>query len=198
MTTKYFISLFLVALSVTATGQKEGLESISKNDLKASMTFFASDNMKGRETGTPENDIAALYLKTSLMQLGLKPIAETGDYLQAVTLISSEIKAKETYVSAKDPDGKVLFSTDSILYLMAPFSTLEASSKLVFAGYGITDTSSGYDDFKDIDVTDKVVLLMTGSPQESSPEKVNSGKGDGGAIASHPRFTPFMMILRLR
>ena len=66
------------------------------------MTFFASDEMKGREYRTPENEIAALYLRTNIMRLGLKPIPETGDYLQNVPLESAEIKAQETYIKIND------------------------------------------------------------------------------------------------
>ena len=53
-------------------------------------------------TGTPENEIAALYLRTNIMRLGLKPIPETGDYLQSVPLESAEIKDKETYLKIND------------------------------------------------------------------------------------------------
>ena len=49
MRTAYFPALAFLLLSSTVQGQKEGLEAINKSDLKAYMTFFASDEMKGRE-----------------------------------------------------------------------------------------------------------------------------------------------------
>ena len=83
MRTAIFSSTYIPSSFINSSqGQKEGLEAINKSDLKAYMTFFASDEMKGRNTGTPENEIAALYLRTNIMRLGLKPIPETGDYLQ--------------------------------------------------------------------------------------------------------------------
>ena len=85
MRTGFFQALALLLISLTVQAQKEGLKAINKIDLKAYMTFFASDEMKGRNTGTPENEIAALYLRTNIMRLGLKPIPETGDYLQKCT-----------------------------------------------------------------------------------------------------------------
>jgi hypothetical protein len=174
MGTKCFITLTFIFFSLSLHGQKEGLASINIDALKGYMTFLASDEMKGRETGTTENNIAALYIRSNLMRLGLKPLPETGDYLQKVPIISSEIKGNDTHIRASSSNGEEIFSTDSILYLMAPFSTLETSSRLVFAGYGFTDSTSGYDDYKDIDVKDKVVMIMTGSPQVSDPEVVNS------------------------
>jgi hypothetical protein len=174
MRSRYIYTVIFVIFSLTARGQKEGVGTIKISDLKAYMSFFASDEMKGRETGTHENEIAALYLRTNIMRLGLKPIPGTGEYLQSVPLESSEIKDKETYLKIMDANGGEIFSTDSIIYLMAPFKTLEATSKFVFAGYGFTDSTTGYDDYKDIELKDKVMMIMTGTPDMSDPDKLNS------------------------
>ena len=169
-----FITLAFLILSTSLKGQKEGLETINKNDLKAHMTFFASDGMKGRETGTPENDLAALYLRTNIMRIGLRPISETEEFLQKVPLESSEIKAGETYIKVKNASGADIYTNDSIIYLMAPFNTLESSSNFVFAGYGFADSTMGYDDYKGIELKDKVVMMMTGRPDVSDPDQLNS------------------------
>jgi hypothetical protein len=168
------LTLAFLILSATLHGQKEGLASINKSDLKAYMSFFASDEMKGRDTGSPENEIAALYLKTNIMRLGLKPVPETGDYMQHIPMESAEIKEKETYLKIKDPNGDEIYSTDSIIYLMAPSVTEDVTSNLVFAGYGFTDSTTGYDDFKGIDIKDKIVLMMTGNPQSTTTDELNS------------------------
>jgi hypothetical protein len=170
----YFLILAFLAVANALNAQKEGLQAININDLKAYMTFFASDEMKGRETGSPENDLAALYLKTNIMRLGLKPMPGTGDYLQRVPLEASEIKGGETYIKVKDSSGKELYTNDSIIYLMAPFNTLDVTSDVVFAGYGFEDSTAGYDDFKGIDIKDKTVIIMTGSPEFTNPDDLNS------------------------
>lgn len=169
-----FITLAFLVFSISLNGQKEGLETINKNDLKAYMTFFASDGMKGRETGTPENDLAALYLRTNIMRLGLKPITGADEFLQKVPLESSEIKAGETYIKVKDANGADIYTNDSIIYLMSPFETLESSSNFVFAGYGFADSTMGYDDFRGIELKDKIVMMMTGRPDVSDPDQLNS------------------------
>jgi hypothetical protein len=174
MRAAFFLITGIFFISATVNGQKEGLEVINISDLKAYMAFFASDEMKGRNTGTPENEIAALFLRTNIMRLGLKPLPETGDFLQKVPLESSEIKAGETFIKIKDNNGAEIYSNDSIIYLMAPYNTLEATSNLVFAGYGYQDSTSGYDDFGGIDLKDKIMMLMTGSPEMSDPDELNS------------------------
>lgn len=146
-----------------ASAQKEGLASIKKENLKSYMEFFASDQLQGREMGTEANDIAALFLKTNIMRMGLKP--DVNEYYQhmPVTLIKNSLN--DSYVQAKDDKENVVFSTDSIMQLMPLAATLEEKGGIVFAGFGYEDTTSGYSDLKDIDVKDKIVLLMTRNPE---------------------------------
>lgn len=174
MIRKYLFTSALIIITITLNGQKEGLKYINKADLKAYMTFFASDEMKGRETGTIENDIASLYLSTNIMRLGLQPIPETGNYIQKVPLVSYEIKQKETFLKINDISGGTIFTTDSIVYLMPPSKTTDATGKFVFIGFGLQDTATGYDDYQGIDIKGKIVLLMTGRPDESAAEASNS------------------------
>jgi hypothetical protein len=174
MRSSYILTFALLFLSNVAQGQKEGLETINKNDLKAHMTFFASDEMKGRNTGTPENELAALYLRSNIMRIGLKPNPETGEFLQNVPLQSSEIKAGQTFIKLKDALGADVFTNDSLVYLMPPAQTMEATSDLVFAGYGFVDSTMAYNDFENIDLKDKIVMIMTGSPEITDPDELNS------------------------
>jgi hypothetical protein len=155
----------LLAFSLTIIAQNEGLRSINKNDLKAYMSFFASDEMKGREFGTEANETAALYLKTNLMRLGLKPLPGTDDYFQKIPLETKEFIKKETGFKIKNNNGDTIFSTDSLIYLMPLSESMEVTGNIVFAGYGYEDTITGYNDLKDVDLKGKIVVIMTRSPQ---------------------------------
>ena len=128
----YSNTLVLMILTLNVSAQKEGLNYINKSDMKAYMTFFASDEMKGRETGSRENEIAALYLGTNLMRLGLKPITGTGDYFQQLPLVSYEIKSNETYLKIMDNNGNAIYSTDSLIYLKDTFSNSRCYSRFCF------------------------------------------------------------------
>jgi hypothetical protein len=174
MRTIFFIILTLLVIPQSLTGQNEGLGVINQSDLKAYMSFFASDNMKGRDTGSPQNELASLFLRTNAIMLGLNPIPETGDFLQKVPLISSEIKKGETFIKIKDAGGTDIFTTDSVIYLMPPSVSAETSSDMVFAGFGFTDSTMSYDDYNGIDVKDKIVMIMTGTPETTDPDDLNS------------------------
>ncbi|SFO71905.1 Peptidase family M28 [Algoriphagus ornithinivorans] len=62
---------------------------ITAEDLKEYLTFLASDEMKGRDTGSPEGLIAANYLADFYKSLGLTGPVD-GSYFQAVPLVSSK------------------------------------------------------------------------------------------------------------
>ena len=53
------------------------IDTILENDLRADLFFLASDAMRGRLAGTPENKLAAEWIKARFERLGLKP---AGDY----------------------------------------------------------------------------------------------------------------------
>jgi|WetSurMetagenome_2_1015567.scaffolds.fasta_scaffold05295_7 hypothetical protein len=169
------IILFLlinISLFVTTTAQKEGLASITKSDLKAYMDFFASDMMGGRETGTSENDISALFIKTNLIRLNLKAPSGTDDYFQKIPLVSTRINRKGSSFRILSSSGNLILSTDSVTSLMTPARTLEVTNKVVFAGYGYENRNTGYNDFEGIDIKGKVVMIMT-----RNPEAVSKGEG---------------------
>jgi len=160
---KTFLTLLsLILINIFASAQKEGLASIRKEDLKSHMEFFASDELQGREAGSDANEIAALYLKTNIMRMGLKP--DAGGYFQGFPLTMVKSSVKESYLKVSDNSGNLLISTDSILQIIPPKGTLEAEGNLVYAGFGYADSTSGYNDLTGIDVKDKIVLVMTRTP----------------------------------
>ena len=179
-----FIICLLTVYSVL-NAQKEGIASINKSDLKAYMTFFASDEMAGRETGTPENDASALFIKTNLMRLGLKPMSD-GDYFQKMPFIETSVDTKERSLKIYDNTGKVTFSTDSLVSFSQSTKTLELAGNVVFAGYGYSD-STGYNDLKGIDLKNKIVLIMTRTPESAysnEKSKVFDNRIEGKKLGS--------------
>jgi hypothetical protein len=131
--------------------------------------------MKGRETGRAENDIAAMYIETSLMRFGVNPIPGSDTWLQKIPFISKSVDKSTSVLSAVDDNGKTVFTSDSILSLIPPSGSLDVTGDLVFAGYGFEDKKSGYSDLKDVDVTDKIVMIMTRNPNISDDPKYASG-----------------------
>ena len=163
MKNKVVILLVCLPLQTIAFGQKEGLSSINQEDFKSHMEFFASDLLQGRETGTETNDIAALYLKTEIMRLGLAP--GSPDYFQHMPMVYYKNSMKKSFLTISDNSGNEIYSTDSIMLLSTGHSTMKTEGKIVFAGYGYKDENSAYNDMEDVDLKDKIVLFMSRTPE---------------------------------
>ena len=172
MKKSFFILLCLYSAIVNVNAQEEGLAAISQDDLKAYMEFFASDNMAGRETGTVENDISVLFIRTNLIRLGIKPVPGSNDYYQKLPLFSTGIVKKETGLKLMNSSGEVIMQTDSVVSLMPTSNSLDVNGQVVFAGYGYEDKTAGYSDFEGIDLKGKIVMIMT-----RNPEAVKTGAG---------------------
>ncbi len=65
--------------------------------------FLSDDQLAGRATGTPGSDLAALYITSACIGLGLSPVGSS--YLQPVELEEATIIAAETEFSVSGPGG---------------------------------------------------------------------------------------------
>ena len=62
-------------------------DSIRISDLKADLFFLAGDGFKGRLVGTPENALAAEFVRSRFERAGLKPGAPNGSFVQMNNLM---------------------------------------------------------------------------------------------------------------
>lgn len=206
------VVLSLVGLSFNLFAQipmdyEKGLEFIDKKDIKNSITFLASDKLKGRAAGTEENLEAARFIAKKFYEFGLQPYSESKTYLSAFTEHEDdeegiEIKPQENaktdfydkyfqkfyLTNSKLNENncrltlikKNLVGEYSISYkLKKDFIISYKSQKgisfkapIVFVGYGIENGDNNYNDYlskdgREINVKNKIVLLIDGYPQEN-------------------------------
>jgi hypothetical protein len=165
------VSLLFVMIPAFLIAQKssshiEVVKKINEDFLKKHVFELASDEMEGRETGTPGIDKAANYIADQLVQFGIKPLKETGDYFQPTPFhsanwdqITVEIDGKE-YSHLKD-------------YMSTPDMNsnlkLEGISEVIYLGYGIDDTY--YSDYKRNIVSGNTIMIYRGTPAFFSKEQ---------------------------
>ncbi|NUM80634.1 M20/M25/M40 family metallo-hydrolase [bacterium] len=145
--------------------------------LMSDLRFLSSDLLEGREAGTRGEKIASLYLAGQLQRAGIQPFAYDGDsdsltYFQKfeatkVTVLGSSVVA--IYDSAARSE-KIYTYGDYFANFHNFLFECHTAGQFVFAGYGITAPEFGYDDYKNLDVNDKIVLVFDGEP-ESDDEK---------------------------
>ena len=108
---KAYFTLALIGLfSIACTNAQSEAELVSKeiykSDIESHIYFLASDELKGRETGTPEIDIAAAYIANTFRRYRVKPAGDNGTFYQNIPFEStkplSEIILKLGSTETKD------------------------------------------------------------------------------------------------
>ena len=156
--------LFFQGIPLSAQKSDRGLRRITPELMERHIGFLASDEMKGRKTPSPELDRAAQYLADEMASLGIAPVG--GIRFQEVPLHTKNLD-QEGCLFSITREGKTnsfRLKTDYTPFDLTADTLVQGS--LVFAGYGITAPEYGYDDYRDIDVRGKIVLVMKHEPGE--------------------------------
>jgi hypothetical protein len=167
----------LFAVVLLAQHARQAAELIQPNDLQGDIAFLASDDLKGRNSGSAEDRIATDYIASEFMRLGLKPVGDGGTYFQNIDINTADPDLEHTTFTAKIAGVEHAFRvmiphafSNNDDYSPWPWQSLHPASAcgaIVFAGYGINAPEYGYNDFAGIDVKGKVVLVLGGEPQAS-------------------------------
>jgi aminopeptidase YwaD len=156
------IVLLAVLFALSAwTLELPSLSPSSVDLLKSHVRFLASEKLTGRGVDTAGILLARDYIADEFAKLGLRPGGDNGTYLQRFEVI--------TGVTIKQSSSLTL-NSQSALRLNQDWTPLSFSSsdkveaEVVFAGYGITAKDYGYDDYEDIDVKGKIVIVLRYEP----------------------------------
>ncbi len=146
----------LVTASLGAQQRAPEIESITARDMKADLTFLASDSMAGRLTDTPQNAMAAEWIASRFERMGLKPIGDNGTYYQQYTLATATL--------GEGNQGRIgAFGTDWYPTRFSASGTAEGP--LLFVGFGISSPERNHDDYRG-DVKGTIVLALDHEPGE--------------------------------
>ena len=163
------IFLIVAVLSGIIFAQNSNPE-ITAKEIKDHITYLASDELEGRMTGTKQLYIAAEYLKKEFESYGLKPLFN-GSYFQEYPFMEKLELSNNNSFSIKD-NNKNLVTNAVISQDFTPLSftdNLSVTSDLVFAGYGISVKDFNYDDYANIDVDGKIVIVFRNNPDIKNP-----------------------------
>ena len=158
------------------------------NDIRT----ISADEFQGRYPGTEGERMTLAWLQAQYEALGLQPGGPNGQWLQPVTLKRFTPVAGAASASWTGPDGvshPLAVGTD--VTLRAATNDGRASitnAPLVFAGYGITAPERNWDDYGDIDVRGKVVIVMGGEPEGALFNGEYSTNYESGAYKADEAF----------
>jgi len=126
--------------------------------------YLASDEMKGRNTGSPEHLKAAHYVAGEFERSGLKP-AGTADYLQPVKFDVKQIVEDQSSLALVRNGKKqpLVLGDDATLSLRGDIQE-NTEAGAVFIGYGLQVPEKKYDDLAGLDLKGKIAVYLAGGP----------------------------------
>ena len=160
---------------------------IDADALAEHIRVLASDDFEGRAPATPGEDKTIAYLAEQFERAGLEPGGEDGGWTQRVTLVRSEIKgAVHAQFEVGDATQALVNSEDIAVESLHPAERVDLQRvPLVFAGYGVHAPELGWDDFGELDVRGKLLVVLVNDPDFES----GKGRFGGRAMTYYGRWT---------
>jgi Zn-dependent M28 family amino/carboxypeptidase len=156
--------------------EEAAAEVIDEATLRGHIRFLADDLLEGRGPGSRGDDLTQLYLSTQFKSFGLKPAAAGGTWIQPVPLVGVRTHPP-AQVTFRGADNSVTLK--SVEEFMSTIGRPVESAKIedaevVFVGYGIEAPEYDWNDYKDVDLRGKVLLMMNNDP--SSDRELFEGR----------------------
>src|SRR5258706_3935828 len=153
---------------------------------------LASDEFEGRAPGTPGEERTVDYISAQFKELGLKPGNPDGTYIQAVPLVGITSESTISLVAAGKP-LELAIPKECVTWSRrgVPGVTVD-DTEVVFVGYGVVASEYGWDDYKDVDVRGKTVLMLINDPAVPDPKdplKLDDKAFKGSAMTYYGRWT---------
>lgn len=164
LTFLFFILLFSACKSPIAD-LNQALSTITIEDIERQSKILGSDAFMGRKPCTEGEKITINYLESEFKRIGLEP-AVNGSYFQEVSLMEiTNTPDEKLQISGKDKSIEFDLLTDFAAFSMRAEAELELNkSEIVFVGYGIVAPEYNWNDYENVDVKGKTVVVLVNDP----------------------------------
>ena len=132
------------------TDLEKTLDTVNQQTIKDHVYFIASDEMRGRDTGSPEILKAADYLADQLKSYGAKPVPGADGYFQPVPFRKKTPATAGSFSYA----GRNFNLNDDFLVVDGKSGSYEG--EIVYLEYGLKE------DYSSADVAGKLVFAKAG------------------------------------
>lgn len=133
-------------------------------NLKKTVKYLSSKDLKGRMTGSEGAKKASFYIENELKKLGIEV------QRQKFSFTSGNLLGKKNFLKFF-VNGKEFKLKPNKDFKPLPYSSSNfAEGKLVFAGFGIAAKELNYDDYENLDIKDRIVLVLRYNPDGKEKE----------------------------
>jgi Zn-dependent M28 family amino/carboxypeptidase len=160
-----FLAFLLLTVCLASCSSKPELYQFQVADLEPNLITLSSDEFMGRMPFTEGENLTTSFLESKFKEMGLEP--GNGDsYFQEVPMVSI-ITYPEQSMEFKTAQGSVMGEglKDFVIWTQRTDSVVRIQdAEVVFAGFGIVAPEYGWDDYKNLDVKGKIVVVMINDP----------------------------------
>ena len=164
-TTLVCLSFGVIAIACQESPQEPHPDTINAESLLERIKRLSSDAFEGRAPGSAGEEKTVEYLVDSFGSFGLAPGNPDGTFIQQVPLVRLTPAALNPVVVKKgavttelEPKVDIAASTRRV------DERVDVEGELAFVGYGALAPEYKWDDFKNLDVRDKILLVLVNDP----------------------------------
>jgi Zn-dependent M28 family amino/carboxypeptidase len=160
----------------------------------ADIKVLSSDEFEGRSPGSKGEELTVKFLQDAFTKIGLTPGNTDGTFVQSLPLVGiTATNLRPLTVTGHGKKTTFRWRDDLVAWTkhVADTASIE-NSEIIFAGYGVTAPEFKWDDFKDVDVKGKTILVLVNDPQipsASDPSQLDAAQFNGKAMTYYGRWT---------
>ncbi len=164
------LGLVALALCFAGTTQAQAVDQRYLDDVK----HLTAPEMEGRGDGTKGLALAAHLIEQRYKSLGLEP-AGSGSYFQSFSVITGSRMKADNLLHVQNGSARTALKLNQDFVPLSFSSSGTASGTVIFAGYGASASEFSYDDYQDLDVKDKIVVVLRYEPSGFAAKHGNTG-----------------------
>ena len=167
--------------------EKTAWSQIDQGSLLARIKVLSSDEFEGRAPASEGETRTVSFVEKEFKDAGLKPGNPDGTYIQKVPLIgiTADPNMQLTFTDAITKKTRVLnYASDFMAWTKREVPKVSMNSDLIFVGYGVVAPEFQWDDYKGVDVTGRVLVMLV-----NDPPVPDEGVFGGKAMTYYGRWT---------
>ena len=175
--------------------ETSGWQRLDSKRMLETIRVLSSNEYEGRAPATKGETLATHFIEEKFKNIGLKPGNPDGTYFQAVPLvgIKAESGAQLVFTNSGSGQRQVLNSPDDfVANSQRTDPVVRVDADMIFVGYGVVAPEYDWNDFKDVDVHGKIIVVLVNDPpvpDPHDPSKLDEKTFKGKAMTYYGRWT---------
>jgi len=161
MTILIFVSILILSGQIVAQVKADGHKAYEH------VRYLAADEFKGRKSGTPDYERAAEYVAEKMKEYGLQPGGENGTWFQEVPFKNWSNYDQPIRLEIVSPQRRVYFAGRSRDFVpVSGTASGIVQGKAAFAGYGISSAKPVWNDYEELDIKGRILIVLPDAPPD--------------------------------